>query len=143
MYLRNSKNAALLGRLDDVGPHPFGVDPLRDRSFRDDGPQTTDAHFRHLLHHVIEARPLERRKDIVDVGAALLRANLTLKPQRRTTLFDFAESRKPFAVPAIENEDLGALSEAQYGGQIASLSLGELNCLAGGKAALYKEPFRC
>ena len=28
MYLRDSKNAALLGRLDDVGPHPFGVDPL-------------------------------------------------------------------------------------------------------------------
>ena len=86
MYLRDSKNAALLGRLDDVGPHPFAVDPLRDRSFRDDGPQPADAHLRYLLHHVVEARPLQRSKYIVDVGAALLRTNLTLKPQRRTTL---------------------------------------------------------
>ena len=133
----------MLGRLDDVGAHPLGVDPLRDRSFGDDRPQATDTHFRRLLHHVIEARPFERSEEIFDIRTAFLRTNLTLEPQHRATFFDFGERRKPLPIPAIENEDLGARSEAQYCRQIAGLRLGEFQCLARGKAALYKKPFRC
>ena len=74
----------MLGRLDRVRAHAAEIDALGLGVARDDRLQPRDAHLDRLLHHVVEARVLERREQIVQVaGRGLLaRALDDLEPQR-------------------------------------------------------------
>ncbi len=64
-----------------------------------------NAHLGRLLHHVVEARPLERRKEIIDVRPLILRTGLMLDAEHGAALADFEQRRNPLAVPAVEHQD--------------------------------------
>ena len=70
------QDAALLGSLDGVGAHALEVDALGDGPAGHDGLQARGAELGRLLDHVVEAGTLERREQVVDVGAGFLRARL-------------------------------------------------------------------
>ena len=71
--LRDVEDAALLGGLDGVRAHPRQIDALGLGVPRDHRLQPRDAHLDRLLHHVVEARVLERREQVVQIaGRGLL-----------------------------------------------------------------------
>ena len=68
-----AQDAALLGGLDDIGAHPLAVDPRDLGDARQHRLQRRGTHLDRLLHHVVEPGVFQRRKDIGDVGQAILR----------------------------------------------------------------------
>ena len=74
--LRQRQDAALLGGLDRIGPHPLEID-ARDLGVpREHRLQARGAHLDRLLHHVVEPRMLERGEQVMQVERRGLRAGL-------------------------------------------------------------------
>ena len=94
------------------------------------GRQPRNAHFDGLLHHIVEARALQRRKQIVDIGAVDLRPRLIADHKHGTALFYVRKRRLPFAVAAVEHEHVRAGRHAQHVDQIVGLSLGQRDARA-------------
>ena len=95
--LGNAENAALLGGLDDIGPHPLAIDPGDLSETGQDRLKRGGAHLDRFLHHVIEPRVLERREHISEVRQAVLRPGLAFDVK---TIPSFApgDRSQPFAV---------------------------------------------
>jgi hypothetical protein len=72
----NAQDAALLGRLDDIGPHPLAVDPADLGEAGQHRLQRRCAHLDRFLHHVVEPGVFQRRKDVSEVRQAILRPGL-------------------------------------------------------------------
>ena len=68
--VRQRQDAALFGRLDRVRAQALEIDARNLGMARDDGLQTRGAHLHRLLCHVVEARVLEGREQVVQVERA-------------------------------------------------------------------------
>ena len=75
-HLRHAQNPALLGGLDGIGEKPVGVDALGHRAPRDHRLQQTCPHLGRLLRHIVEAGAFQRREEIVQIRAFVLRPRL-------------------------------------------------------------------
>jgi len=122
-YLRllhsgKGQDAALFGRFDNVGPHPVEIDPRGLGAARDDGPQTPCTHLDRLLDHVVQARVFERRKHEVEIVGRGLGADLSGNLQMHGFSSLDNEFGQPFAVAAVENQDLCSGSQAQHVAQV-------------------------
>jgi hypothetical protein len=85
---------------------------------------------------------LERRKEVVDVGARGLRAHPLHAFERTAALADVDEARAPFPVASVENEDFGAGAEPQDGQELVRLLGIAGRALSGGKRSLEKQAVR-
>jgi hypothetical protein len=85
------------------------------------GQQPRGAHLHGLLHHVIEPRPLERGKQVMQIAVRGLRPHLRLDHYGHLSLVGSGKTRFPFAVPPVKYKQRGAGLEAQYAGEIMRL----------------------
>ena len=111
-HLGDAQDAALLGRLDGVGAHAVEVDARDVGSLRQHRSQPGCAHLGRLLHHVVEARMLQRRKQVVQVGAGLLRPDLVRDLESDVAPAAPRDPRLPLAVAPVEDEKAVAVSPA-------------------------------
>jgi len=93
--------------------------------------QARDAHLDRLLHHIVEARALERRKQVMQVVGRGLRPGLGLEPHRHGALSRDSEAAPPFPVAAIEQQDRVVRLKPQHMGEIMALRLFERDRRAG------------
>ena len=97
---RQRQDAALLGRLDRIGAHAVEVD-ARDLGVPgDDRLQARRAHLDRLLRHVVEARMLERREQVMQVERSGLRPGAGVDLERELARFRRRRER-----PAIRRRD--------------------------------------
>ena len=116
-----AEDAALLGGLDDIGAHPLAVDPRDLGVARQNRLQLRGAHFDRLLHHVVEPGMFQRRKHIGDVGQAVLRPRLASGSSRLSGRLRPAIRGLPFAVAAVEHQDVFAGRKPQHVAEIIAL----------------------
>ncbi len=107
-HLRHPQHTALLGGLDRIRAHAVLVDPLDLRALGQHWPQPPDAELGRLLHHVVETGTLQRRKEVVHVGAGFLRAELAAHPQCASTLAGLGDCGGMLALAPIEHRNLVA-----------------------------------
>ena len=112
----------MLRRFDGVCAHSIGVDARHLAVARQHRLQPRDAHLDSLLHHVIEARRLERRKQVVQVGRRGLLPRLGADFERGLSLLA-RDGRAPFAVAAVKDENAIARAQAQNVGEVMGLRL--------------------
>src|SRR5690606_17054320 len=112
---------------DDVGSHPLKVDPLSNRAPCNYRSEPRGTEFNSLLHHIVEPRALQWRKNIVEIGPTLLRTDLFVHDQVASTLASAADSRTPFPVAAVEDEKFILILEPQYVDEVVHLLIGAGN----------------
>jgi hypothetical protein len=104
-----------------VRAHALQVDALGDRAPGQHGAQARCAHLGGLLDHVVEARALERREQVVDVGPLLLGPRPVAHDEGRAALARLVQPRAPFAVAAVEDEHGILRFQAQDVAQVVGL----------------------
>src|SRR5260364_386606 len=119
-HLCQAEDAALLGRLDDVGAHALAVDAGHLGVPCDHRRKRRDSHFDRLLDHVVEPRVLQRREDISEVGEPVLWPGPMLDRQAVGPLAA-ADQTLPFAVAAVEDQDAAAGAKAEHIAEIVAL----------------------
>ena len=133
-HLRHAQNAALLGRLDGIGEQAVGLDALGDRVARDHRAKRARAELGRFLRHIVEAGALQRREQIMQIGALVLRARLMLDAGFAALLADGAKLGAPFAVAAVEQEERVARLESEHVSEVMRLILVERDLGARGQA---------
>src|SRR5690606_5259296 len=71
--------------------------------------------------HVVEPRALQRCEKVMDVRTGLLLAHLLQRPEGAAPFAFDRKLRTPLAIPAVEDEYLGACPQAQDVTQIVRL----------------------
>ena len=140
--LGNAENAALLGGLDRVGAHALEIDASDLAVLHRDRLQPRGAHLDRLLHHVVEARVLERREQVVQIARRRLRPRLLADVERGGALAGVGEARAPLAVAAVEEEHAVAGFEPHDVLQIVRLRSVERQPRAGGERGVDIEARR-
>src|SRR5262249_10276663 len=97
---------------------------------RQDRVQRRSAHLDRLLHHVIKAGVLERRKHISEIRKAILRPRTVLNFESIRALAAGARS-PPFAVAAVEHQDRAAKGQPEYITEVVALVAVERDSRAG------------
>ena len=121
---RDGQDAALLGRLDGVGLDAVGADLADLRVLRDDRLQHAGAHLDRLLHEIVEPPLLQRREAVDEIGTRRLRPRLLDGREPHRLLGPGSDPRQPFAVAAVEDQQLGAFAKPQHVRQIVALLSG-------------------
>ena len=119
----NAEDAALLCRLDDIGPHLVQIGDLALHMLCHDGLQQARAHLDRLLHEIIEPSDLQRREEVMQIGGSRLRPRFLDRRQQNALAGGEGEAGSPFAVAAVEDEQFGAIFHAQHIGKIVELVL--------------------
>src|SRR5262249_279925 len=119
--LRQRQDAALFGGLDGVRPHPLEIDARHLGMPGQHRHQARRAHFDRLLHHVVEARLLKRREQVVEVESWRLRARSLADRERKRAFDAVSQGGPPFAVAAVEHEHRIAALEAEHIAQVMGL----------------------
>ncbi len=132
-HLGNGEDAALLGRLDRIGRDAVGADLGDLRVLGDDRLQHAGAHLDRLLHEIVEPALLQRREAVDEIGTRRLRPRLFDGREPHRLPGPGGDPRQPFAVAAVEDQQLGAFAKPQHIRQIVALLLGRLDRLAGGE----------
>jgi hypothetical protein len=115
--------------LDDIGAHPLAIDPRDLGETRQNRLQPRGAHLDRLLHDVVEPGMLQRRKDVGDVGQAILRSDLVDDRQLIRPLAA-RDLRPPLAVLSVEHEDGIAGLKPQHIAKIIALVPRQRDALA-------------
>ncbi len=120
-HLRNMDEIALLRRFYGIGSQPLRIHTFRHRVIGEHRAQTARAHFRGLLHHVIEAGVLQRGEHVVDIRRWRRIGELLLACQL-AALAGAGDNAEPFPVSAVEEPHPVALAQAHDVVQIVALS---------------------
>lgn len=115
------QDTALLGRLDGVRPHAIEIDLGGDRMAGDDRTKLRGTQFDSLLHHVIETCALKGRKAVAQMDWLRLRTHELAGAKLTGPLGGGDNLAFPFAVAAIEDEDVVARLQAQHVDKVVGL----------------------
>ena len=129
----------MLGRLDDIGPHPLAVDPRDLGEAGQNRLQRRRAHLDGLLHHVVEPGVFQRRKDVGEVGQAVLWPGPG-DDMEAVGPFASGDRGLPFAVAPVEHQDGSSRRQPQHIAEIIALAWRERDRLAGGERCVDKQP---
>ena len=124
-HLGHAQNAALLGRLDGVGEEALGLDALGHGVARDHRAERARAELGRFLRHIVEAGALQRREQIMQIGAVLLRARLVLEASLGLFPADGAELGAPLPVLAVEQQEPVARLESEHVSEVMRLVLAQ------------------
>ena len=93
----------------------------------EDGSQAPHPQLGCLLHHVVEARVLQGREEIVDIGRQRHIGDVAFAAQSRLPFRHGSQMRQPFAVPGVEHANRIAGGQAQDIHQIVALVVRQLD----------------
>jgi len=119
--LRQAQHTALLGSFNHIGAHPFSVDAACHRALGPNGLKRRHPHLGRFLHHIVKARALQWCKQVVDVRAWQLAADLFDDHEGAIALALKFELGPPLAIAAIKRQYLGTACKAQNIAQIVAL----------------------
>src|SRR5262249_1980073 len=106
-----------------VRAHAFDIDTRDLHMLRDHRNETRGSELNRFLNHVVEPLMLQRREKIMQVAGRRLRARLFQYFKSQIAPASFRECCSPFAVPAIEHQDLIASLKTEHIAEIISLRL--------------------
>src|SRR3984893_5458143 len=124
---RQAENAALFRRFNNIGAHARRIDALSLSMARHARLQVPCSQLDGLLHHVVEPRAFEWRKQVVQIARAILGSRLLPQGEYDAALSRLVEFGLPFPVAAIEHQQSVARLAAQDVSQIVRLCLIESN----------------
>ncbi len=91
----------------------------------DDRAERARAKLGRFLHHIVEARALERREEVMQVGALFLRAGLVVETGFSFFPANGAELGPPLPVLAVEQQEVVASLESEHVSEVMRLVLAQ------------------
>src|SRR5262249_24836172 len=127
---------------DSVRPHSLEID-ARDLGMPGQHRlQARRAHFDRLLHHVVEARLLERREQVVEIEGWRLRPRALADRERKRAFAAVSQGGPPFALAAVEYEHRIAALKAEHVAQVVGLHRVEREPSAAVERGVQVKPWR-
>ncbi len=120
-HLRHGENAALLSGLQRVDLEFCSADAVVLRVLRDDGLDHACAHLHCFFNEIIEPSNFQWREEEVQIGERGLRTFLRHADKVQLSLAVKREFCPPLAIPAVEDQNLIALLQAQDIGEVVEL----------------------
>ena len=137
--LGKTEDAALFGRLDDIGAHPLVINPRDLGEAGQNRLQRGSSHLDRFLHHIVEPGMFQRRKHVSEIGQAILLPGLGNNRQAVGPLAP-RDNGLPFAVASVEGQDRLARGEPQHVAEIIALAALEGDGLALCQRGLDEQP---